>query len=275
MGNCCGTAAAVDDKDNVRRNKGQRLSNWSKTGVIALRRAALTELPAEVAQVPSPRVLDASLNRIERLPPSLPTSLQRLVLSSNRLSSLDGLEQLCNLKVLVLDGNRITHLPDWLGELTKLETLSVGDNAISELPASLGNLTRLRQLLVCHNKLRRLPEELGNCSALEELDVHHNALEELPASLGRLQRLKLLQLDSNQISALPTPILRDCSALSTISLHDNPISAAMLQSTEGYAAFEARRQHKVTKGLVGGVLLGPKNLEEPVERQVDRGPPTP
>ena len=42
MGNCCGTAAAVDDKDNVRRNKGQRLSNWSKTGVIALRRAALT-----------------------------------------------------------------------------------------------------------------------------------------------------------------------------------------------------------------------------------------
>ena len=49
--------------------------------------------------MPSPRVLDASLNRIERLPPSLPTSLQRLVLSSNRLSSLDGLEQLCNLKV--------------------------------------------------------------------------------------------------------------------------------------------------------------------------------
>lgn len=49
----------------------------------------------------------------------------------------------------------------------------------------------------------------------------------------------------------------------------------MLQSTDGYAAFEARRQSKVTKGLVGGVLLGPKNLEEPIERQVERGPPTP
>ncbi len=156
MGNCCSTAVPVDDKDNVRRKKSQRLANWSKTGVIALRRASLAvrhwhettaccavsaplrrkvephsgrlaaqraatpfpmpplctqapqppaspthvqELPAEVAQVPSPRVLDASLNQIERLPQSLPVSLQRLVLSSNRLSSLAGLEQLRNLKV--------------------------------------------------------------------------------------------------------------------------------------------------------------------------------
>lgn len=59
----------------------------------------LQELPAEVALVPSPRVLDASLNRLERLPPSLPPSLQRLVLSSNRLTSLAGMEQLRNLKV--------------------------------------------------------------------------------------------------------------------------------------------------------------------------------
>lgn len=41
MGNCCGTAAAANDKDDVRRNKSQRLTNWSKTGVVALRRANL------------------------------------------------------------------------------------------------------------------------------------------------------------------------------------------------------------------------------------------
>ena len=70
----------------------------------------LQELPAEVAQVPSPRVLDASLNRLERLPPSLPTSLQRLVLSSNRLSSLDGLEQLRNLKVRTFGEGRLLRL---------------------------------------------------------------------------------------------------------------------------------------------------------------------
>ena len=41
MGNCCGTAAPISDRDNVHRKKGQRLANWSKTGVIALRRAGL------------------------------------------------------------------------------------------------------------------------------------------------------------------------------------------------------------------------------------------
>lgn len=73
-------------------------------------------------------------------------------------------------------------------------------------------------------------------------------MQELPPSLGRLQRLKLLQLDANQIGALPPPVLRDCAALATISLHSNPISPEALQGTEGYAAFEARRQSKVRLG---------------------------
>lgn len=58
----------------------------------------MQELPPEVAQVPSPRVLDASDNRLERVPPLAP-SLQRLVLSNNRLASMAGLEALRNLKV--------------------------------------------------------------------------------------------------------------------------------------------------------------------------------
>lgn len=59
----------------------------------------LQELSAEVSQVPAARVLDASDNRLERLPPDLPTTLQRLVLSNNRLTSLEGVQQLTNLKV--------------------------------------------------------------------------------------------------------------------------------------------------------------------------------
>ncbi len=58
----------------------------------------LQELPPEVAQVPSPRVLDASDNRLEAVPPLAP-SLQRLVLSNNRLASVAGLEALSSLKV--------------------------------------------------------------------------------------------------------------------------------------------------------------------------------
>ena len=59
----------------------------------------LQELPSEVGEVPSPRVLDASDNALTRLPPQLPTTLNRLVLSNNRLTSLAFLQQLTSLRV--------------------------------------------------------------------------------------------------------------------------------------------------------------------------------
>lgn len=43
MGNCCGSPAAAEQgRDNVRRNRTQRLANWKATHVIALRKADLT-----------------------------------------------------------------------------------------------------------------------------------------------------------------------------------------------------------------------------------------
>ena len=80
--------------------------------------------------------------------------------------------------------------------------------------------------------------------------------QSLPPELGKLQRLKLLQLDGNAIAAVPPPILRDCAGLATLSLHDNPITPGALQATDGYAAFEARRQGKVTKSLATGAHAG-------------------
>ncbi|KAL4428053.1 hypothetical protein ABPG75_002142 [Micractinium tetrahymenae] len=268
MGNCCGSpaaAAAEQGRDNVRRKKAERLANWKATHVIALRKADLAELPPEVAQVPSPRVLDASDNRLERVPPLAP-SLQRLVLSNNRLAGMAGMEALRNLKVLALDGNRIATLPDWVGELSRLETLSLGDNQLAALPPSLGRLQRLRQLLVPQNRLRALPAALGECAALEELDAHHNVIEEVPPQLGRLRRLKLLQLDGNLVAAVPPEVLHGCTALATLSLHDNPISPDALAATDGFAAYEARRQGKYTKTLAGGALLGKNGMDEGLDR---------
>lgn len=80
MGNCCSSpGGGGGDGDNLRRKRRERTENWAATGVIALRKAGVSELPADVALVPSPRVLDATDNRLERLPPGLQPSLQRLV----------------------------------------------------------------------------------------------------------------------------------------------------------------------------------------------------
>ncbi|PSC75573.1 plant intracellular Ras-group-related LRR 7-like [Micractinium conductrix] len=269
MGNCCGSPAAASDTQDVRRNKKARVANWQRTNVVGLRRAGLTALPSEVAEVTSARVLDASDNKLAALPPDLPPSLQRLVLSNNQLSDLAPLRHLTNLRVLVLDGNRIASLPPWIGELGKLETLSLSDNTLVQLPAGVGALTSLRQLLLSQNRLRALPPQLGACSALEKIDAHHNVLQALPPELGRLQRLKLLQLDSNQLEGVPPEVLRGCTSLATLSLHDNPIQPDTLHATDGWAEFEARRQGKYTKGLAGGALV---NIDEGLDRPLAASP---
>ncbi|KAI3428771.1 hypothetical protein D9Q98_007592 [Chlorella vulgaris] len=269
MGNLC-SGPPPAEKNNLRHQKGQRVANWKATGVIGLRNASLKELPAEVAQVPSPRVLDATDNHIERLPATLPTTLQRLVLSNNSITDVASVAMLQGIKHLLLDGNRIARLPDFVGSLSRLETLSVADNQLTALPPSLGRLHRLKQLLVSENKLRVLPSELGHCGALEELDAHHNELREVPASLGQLQRLKVLQLDSNAIGSLPPAILRGCTSLATISLHNNPITVDALHATDGYADFEGRRQSKYTKAIAAGALLGTQGMDEGLDRPVQQ-----
>ena len=63
------------------------------------------------------QVFDATNNKLTDFPRQLAhlTSLQRLILSANSLSSIDGsvlLPLAATLKILVLDSNSITQIPD-------------------------------------------------------------------------------------------------------------------------------------------------------------------
>ena len=117
------------------------------------------------------------------------------------------------------------------------------------------------------NQLAVLPSELQGCEALEELDASDNALAAIPPALGRLQRLKTLCLDNNQVVAVPSEVFINCAALQTLSLHGNPIVPDSIQETEGYQAFEERRRQKYSKGLAGGVVMGPRGMDEGVDRK--------
>lgn len=92
--------------------------------------------------------------------------MQSLKLSGNRLADeslpASALSALTNLTALLLDGNRLTVLPE-----------------------ALSSLTSLLRLDVAHNQLQALPQAIGGCSALRELNVARNQLTELPASLGK------------------------------------------------------------------------------------------
>ncbi|CAJ1975351.1 unnamed protein product [Sphenostylis stenocarpa] len=130
-------------------------------------------------------------------------NLQRLVLAENIIERLPvNLGKLQSLKMMNLDGNRITSLPDELDQLVRLERLSVSRNLLESLPLTIGSLRNLVLLNVSNNKLQSLPESVGSCFSLEELQANDNLIEELPSSVCNLSQLKSLCLDNNKMKQI-------------------------------------------------------------------------
>ena len=156
---CCLSKQTTDTSQNVARNASQREIAWKTTGIVGLRDARLTSLPAKIFSAdvaPKCRNVDASNNKIASLPPSIGTlvNLQRLTLTANALTTLpDELAQCVNLRVLVLDRNAISRVPDCvLASLTKLQTLSLAHNKLAAMP-SVASLAKLEKLTVAGNAL--------------------------------------------------------------------------------------------------------------------------
>eukprot|EP00884_Botryococcus_braunii_P015044 jgi/Botrbrau1/23540/Bobra.0141s0011.1 len=147
-----------------------------------------------------------------------------------------------------------------------LERLTLRGNSIAALPNGLGDLKNLTFLAVSSNRLSELPASLGSCASLEELDASRNVLQAIPESFGDLKRLKILALDDNKITEVPSRILTDCTALHTLQLHNNPITAQVLEMTPGYESFNQRRKGKVDKQITTGVMS--VALDEGVDRKL-------
>jgi len=72
-------------------------------------------------------------------------------------------------------------------------SLNLSNNRLTTLPNDIGNLCSLNELFLQYNCLTRLPDSICDLSMLEELDVKNNRLSELP---GKLLQCKLLQWNS-------------------------------------------------------------------------------
>ena len=130
-----------------------------------------------------------------------------LVLECNRLTRLpEEIGQLSSLLGLALNGNRLGLLPSSIGLLSALETLELSGNLLTALPPEIGNLGALQTLRLGGCRLDALPDTIGGLRSLRTLGLNCNHLSSLPAQIGMLTALRTLRLHANRLSQLPTTV---------------------------------------------------------------------
>jgi hypothetical protein len=101
------------------------------------------------------------------------------------------------LKLLLLYGNKLTHISSEIGQLTNLEYLDLSLNQLTDLPKEIGKLTHLTMLGLARNSLTNVPSEIGLLTKLPYLNLSMNKITKLPLEIAHLKNLKNLYLHTN------------------------------------------------------------------------------
>jgi len=207
-----GLAAMFDD----RTSSGNAETTVGNVVYLELhvRRANLTELPADgFRQVPT-RLLDLTGNRFTGT-------------DSISSSAYAGLETFLN--ILVLTDCGLTFVPSTsLAHLTVLQVLRLDGNAIVALPAGAFSFgPALRELYVYRNSISRVdPRAFENLSALEKLSLADNQITSLAVgTLSTLGNLTSLDVASNRISSFEPGWLYGLASLQWLEIQSNRVES--------------------------------------------------
>lgn len=95
----------------------------------------------------------------------------------------------------------ITTLPKALCDFKALQTLYItsGKDRISSLPDNIGDLTMLKHLIVLGNSITKLPKSVEKLKQLEVLDLSSNKFTRIPDLIAYLPSLERLYISSNPL----------------------------------------------------------------------------
>ena len=136
------------------------------------------------------------------------SSLEKLHLDSNQLSELTTVGNLTGLKLLSLQNNRLSALPEDIGLLRGLKRLSLRGNKLKEVHAAIGFLSSLEALDLRGNKLTYLPNSIGQLRTLKSLDIADNALMRLELAVCDLVALEKLEVSGNPLQRPPLALAK-------------------------------------------------------------------
>lgn len=213
----------------------------------------IESVPAEIGSLMNLVQIDLRQNELQELPDNFfPPSLQleRVLLADNQLRELPrSITECSSVTELDLSGNKLTSLPP-LNNLSQLKRLILHDNRLSEIPV-LDNMEMLRELDLRSNELTSL-DNLKYCPSLQILALHDNFLPHLPASLAFCKNLEELDAGVNDLDCIDESVF-DSTGLVRLYLSDNHITKVSANLT------------KLTRLKVLGLSfnqLGDKSFEE-------------
>ena len=135
--------------------------------------------------------------------------LRELLVPSNALTSLRGLEKATALVRLDVAHNQLTALS--LGKLVSLQVLWAAHNQIGEVLMDGGRTfpRSLRDVDLAHNQLAAC--DLSECSALRTLDLSHNRLQQLGPLPAHAPLADLALSGNSGLSSLPGTLAAMCA----------------------------------------------------------------
>ena len=131
---------------------------------------------------------------------------------------------------LVIEGGRLTSLPDCIGDFGSLTEIRIRNARLQNLPESLGDLFRLTHLDLGENQLSTLPSSIVNFTHLRELRVDGNRLTELPDIFDQFAALRVFSAQNNLLCTPPDSLERiqlhhERTSPTTIDLSGNPLTS--------------------------------------------------
>ncbi len=200
----------------------------------------LTEFPKALYNLADTlEALDLSDNRLTTLPDDF-NRLHKLKIffaSNNPFDHLPEVLATCpNLEMIGFKANQIATVAE-NALPKKTRWLILTDNKLTHLPNSLGDLQHLKKLMLAGNQLQTLPESMARCSQLQLVRLSANQLTELPDWLLKLPQLAWLAFSGNPLcgnapknegenETRPT-------VLPTLSLDDFQLSTLLGQGASG------------------------------------------
>ncbi len=160
----------------------------------------LTSFPMEILTLcDTLEILDLSNNLLSYIPHELSKlkKLKIVFLSNNLFTSVPSVFKECkNLYMLGIKANQIEYFNEDILPLS-ISWLILTDNKITKLPDSIGDLKNLQKFMLAGNRLEALPSTMSKCKNLELLRLSANKLKEIPPWLLNLPRLSWLAFSGN------------------------------------------------------------------------------